>query len=123
MLLWSHLTKLPEDTQGYAVLAELGGMAEEKMREQTRNHGLAFLAYTRWGDQTGGGQELANPDEPNLQNPTLFLSGVDIICRTLYQTWGHDAEQLNLSYLKDFFSLKWNPGERVDDNKRDELTE
>ena len=75
VLLWTKLTKLLEEKQGYAVFAALGGLAGAKVREATRTTGIGFLAYTRSGDPTGMGFEVVNPDPPDLINPTPYLNG------------------------------------------------
>ena len=83
LTVWTHLTQLPETQQGYAVFMELGGLANDKIREATRTQadGMTFLSHSRHG------QEIADPD-----NAGHYLSGVDIIVRMLSQTWGPDME-------------------------------
>ena len=80
---WCALTQLTEPQQGYAVWMELGGMANDKIREATRTQptGMTFLSHSR------DGQETADPD-----NPGSFLSGVDIIVCMLSHIVGPDME-------------------------------
>ena len=70
---------------------------------RTQATGIAFLSHSR------DGQEIVDPD-----NAGHYLSGVDIIVRMLSQTWGLDMETSSLSYLKDYFALRWDHGETSD---------
>ena len=85
---WCALIQLTEPQQGYAVFAELGGLANDKIREATRTqpNGMTFLGHSHEG------QETVNPSRPGE-----FLNGVEIIFCILSATWGPDLETMSVS--------------------------
>ena len=75
---WCALTQLTELQQGYAVFMELGGLANNKIREATRTQSDAMTCLSHSRD----GQETAH-----TIRASYYFSGVDIIVRMLSQTW------------------------------------
>ena len=108
--LWQLMTKVDEEKHGIAIFRELGGLAQEQIQAQIDVHGFQWLMHTHAQSQ------LAHPhNDPYAQPPIKnTISSVNYIILLLNQVWGPDEQQMNLTYLRDFFKLHWEPREALD---------
>ena len=108
--LWKYMTKVEEGRHGIAIFRELGGLEQEAIQSKIDVHGLEWLIHTH-GEST-----LAHPhNDPDAQAPVdMSISSVNYIVFILTQVWGPDDQQMNLTYLRDYFKLHWEPREALD---------
>ena len=98
------LIQLTEPQQGYAVFMELGGLANDKIREATRTQadGICYKSIPRWArdSETRSTRSLLAWSRHHRSHAQCHM--------------GPDLETLSFSYLKDYFALRWNHGETID---------
>ena len=103
--LWQLMTKVDEERHGIAVFCELGGLAQEQIQTKIEVHGIEWLMHTQ--EHT----RLPHPHNDPTANPPIedTITSVNLIIYLLNRVWGPDEQQLNLTYLRDYFKLHWEP--------------
>ena len=108
--LWQYMTKVDKARHGIAVFREHGGLAQEAIQAKIDAHGLEWLMHTHTDSQ------LAHPhNDPAAQPPIEdTIPSVNYIVLIFTHVWGADEQQLNITYLLDYFELYWEPREALD---------